>query len=418
METPRIAILMRSLPLGGAQRVMTTLANEMIRSGVRVDFVLGRARGALLSELSSHVRIVELGRAPFMPALPKLLQIGAITWAEAAALAPTRLPTVVRHLSHVSAYFDREKPDAVLTTLPANILAALWARECSRYKPRIVIREANTLTLESEASGSPFARLVPALARRWYPKANAIIAVSKGAGRDLAESTQMAEDRIVAVHNPVDTERIGALAQAALDPHDEAWIADSSDPLLINIGRLHPQKDQAKLIEAASKVLNQRPCRLLILGDGVLHSKLVALGSSLGLGDRLRLPGSRPNPYPYLARAQVFVLSSAWEGFPNVLLEALACGCQIVSTDCPNGPAELLANGRFGRLVPVGDVDALAGAITETLDAPLCTSDSLVERARAYSPQRLARTYLTHLLGDTMVSATRSPELVAASAKS
>ena len=168
--------------------------------------------------------------------------------------------------------------------------------------------------------------------------------------------------------------------------------------MLLGVGKLKPQKDFACLIRAFARVRATRPVRLIVLGDGPQREALLVLARTLGVADAVALPGFVANPFAYLGRAAAFVLSSAWEGLANVVIEALACGCPVVSTDCPSGPAEILAGGKYGRLVPVGDDAALANAIAATLDAPP-RQESLRDRARHFSVDRAAAQYRRVLLG-------------------
>lgn len=228
--------------------------------------------------------------------------------------------------------------------------------------------------------------------RRWSRLANAMVAVSEGVALDLRENFEVPADRLKVIHNPVDIERIQALATEAVD---HPWLQnDPTVPVIIAVGRLAVQKDYPTLLRAFAALQNRRTSRLIILGEGDLRTALQTQISELGLGDRVDMPGFVGNPYAYMARATVFCLSSAWEGFGNVLVEALACGTPVVSTRCPSGPAEILDNGRYGRLVPVGDANALSNALAEQLDAP----PPPAEAASRFSLERIGAQY-ADLLG-------------------
>lgn len=206
------------------------------------------------------------------------------------------------------------------------------------------------------------------MASHWYPQADEIVAVCDGVADDLSESLGVPRHRITTVYNPLPLDSIDELAKA--EPQ-HPWLVDNSVPLIVTVGRLTPQKDHATLLRAVSRLNQARACRLIIIGEGGQRSRLEGLISSLGLEKSVQLIGNTSNPFSYVARSNVFVLSSAWEGFPNVLLEALACRTPIVSTDADGGgPAELLQGGRFGRLVPVGAPEQLASAIREALADP------------------------------------------------
>jgi len=167
------------------------------------------------------------------------------------------------------------------------------------------------------------------------------------------------------IYNPVVTPSLKSLATA---PVDHPWIGTNQPPLVLAVGRLTAQKDYPTLLRAFAKVRSRRNCRLIILGEGELRDSLEALTSQLGIADSVQLPGFADNPFAWMSKASLFVLSSAWEGLPNVLIQAMACGTPVVSTDCPSGPAEILENGKWGRLVPVGDEVALAEAMDRALE--------------------------------------------------
>lgn len=394
MGPAHIALFLKRLPFGGAERVLVDLAGAFAERVERVDFLLVQRQGALLEQLSPRVRVIELGtvnRARLLPAMVRLAGLSGLSRRELIACKP---PMAVRALPRLSDYLRRRRPDAVLTTMPDNIIAALWARALTVSDTRVVIREANTFSCDTPAGGKSFDRLVPALARRWYPRADAVIAVSDGVGRDLARTIDLPPARVHAVYNPVDQRRIDARAAETID---HRWFLPGGPPVAVAVGRLNRQKDFATLLRAVALVRQRREMRLLIIGEGDERPALDALRRSLGVADIVDLAGLDDNPYRFLARADLFVLSSAWEGCPNVLLEALACGCPVVSTDCPSGPAEILDGGRLAPLVPVGDPAALAAAIVDVLGQPRRAAD-LRARAADFSLDAAAETYLSLLL--------------------
>jgi glycosyltransferase involved in cell wall biosynthesis len=160
------------------------------------------------------------------------------------------------------------------------------------------------------------------------------------------------------------------LASKAAEPLDHPWFRPGEPPVVLGVGRLSKQKDFATLIRAFDRVRRARGARLMILGEGPERAGLQALADELALSQDVALPGFASNPFAYMARAGVFVLSSAWEGMPGALIQAAACGAPVVATDCESGPREVLQDGRYGRLVPVGNPAALADAILSTLDQP------------------------------------------------
>jgi glycosyltransferase involved in cell wall biosynthesis len=197
-------------------------------------------------------------------------------------------------------------------------------------------------------------------------------------------------ERIAVVRNPVITPRLQELAQRA---PAHPWLEAARDPVILGAGRLTVQKDFATLIRAFARLREKRPCKLIILGEGRQRAKLQALAAELGIAEAVDLPGFSDNPYACMARASLFVLSSRWEGSPNVLTEAMSLGTPVVSTDCPSGPREILADGRYGPLVPVGDWQALATAMQQVLDAPP-DSDSLRRAVQEYDVETSASRYL------------------------
>jgi glycosyltransferase involved in cell wall biosynthesis len=201
--------------------------------------------------------------------------------------------------------------------------------------------------------------------RLTYLLAQDIVAVSRGAAQSLAPVLgKTTSKRITVIYNPINLARIEAMAGA-----DET--ASWNVPTIINVGRLIEQKDQETLVRAFAKVRSRRPCRLCILGEGEKREVLVALAQKLGVGSEVLMPGFMANPYSWMRKSAVFVLSSKFEGLPTVLIEAMQCGIPVISADCPSGPAEILEHGQWGRLFPPGDVDALASAIEDALDGKL-----------------------------------------------
>jgi glycosyltransferase involved in cell wall biosynthesis len=232
---------------------------------------------------------------------------------------------------------------------------------------RIVIRMDTHLSKALEKS-TAFRKLAYFLPMRWlYPKADAIAAVSAGVAEDTARITGMAPARITVIHNPVITP---SLAQQAAMPVDHPFFSPKSQPVLVAAGRFTRQKDFPTLLQAFARVRSVRPCRLLILGDGPDRAALVTLAAELGIREAVAMPGFLQNPYAYIAKSDLFVLSSIWEGSPTVLTEALALGVPVVATDCPSGPQEITQGGRYGRLVPMENPEALATAILATLAEP------------------------------------------------
>ncbi|MEA3640617.1 MAG: glycosyltransferase [Lamprobacter sp.] len=364
--TTRITIFASFSGQGGVERMLVHLIQGFCDQGYAVDLLMVRATSAALEQLPATVR-----RIPLRPGHTLLASFALADW------------------------LRRERPAVVLAVKDRAGRAAVMARALARTDTRLVLRLGTNLSAALSTSNplKRWLRLLPI--RRLYPAIEQIVAVSKGVAEDTAQIAQLPRGQIRVIRNPVITPRMKALAAAAC-PHP--WLDEAeSIPVIIGAGRLQRQKDFPTLVRAFSLVRCERACRLLIIGDGRGRNALEALAKTLGLrlgpdGD-LELPGYQTNLYAWLARADLFVLSSAWEGSPNVLTEALALGIPAVATDCPSGPRELLLDGRYGPLVPVGDSKAMASAMLQTLDAPLPAS-RLQQAVTDYSQAASVSAYL------------------------
>jgi glycosyltransferase involved in cell wall biosynthesis len=248
----------------------------------------------------------------------------------------------------------------------------------------------NTLSLQSSNATQIKRRLSPYLVRWFYPWADAIVAISQGVAEDLSSLTGLPLERIQVIYNPVVTPK---LLEKATEKIAHPWFAPGEPPIILGVGRLTKQKDFPTLIRAFALVRQRYPARLMILGKGEERLSLETLVQRLGLEEEVFFCGFVQNPYSYMAQASVFVLSSAWEGFGNVLVEAMAVGTPVVSTDCKSGPAEILAKGKYGELVAVGDEKGLARAIARTLKQPQ-NSERLKARSSKFSVEAIADQYL------------------------
>ncbi len=373
---PRIAIFLPSLEGGGAERVYINLANRFVASGLPVDMVLVWARGPYLSELDARIRVVDLAVRSKVQTIPALAR-----------------------------YLRRDPPQVLLSAMDISNVAALLARQLSGRRVRVVVSCHVHLSSQAKHGQRLHDRALPWLARLLYPGADRIVAVSRGVAEDLAKLLKRPIERIDVIYNPiaVDTVRAQAAAKAG-----HPWLREGEPPVLLSVGRLIPQKDYPTLFRAVAKVRQNRAVRLIVLGEGPERAALEQLADQIGISDILAMPGFVDNPFAYMRQARLFVLASRWEGFGLVIIEALACGCPVLSTDCPSGPAEILERGKHGRLAPVGDVDAMARAIEESLDAPV-DSEGLVMRARDFDLDRIARMYLDTLGFDPARPASKDP---------
>ena len=334
-EGKRMLMYCPALEGGGAERVMVTLANNFACSGVQVLFVTARAEEVYRAELSPAVEY-------------RCLHTGS----------------TLRTLLPLTRLLRRLRPDAVLSTLVESNFLAIAAARLAQTEARVVIREANTLSQALLRNPRRIKRLTGRLIPYIYPKADAIVASSQGMQHDLTANFRIPPHKIRRIPNPLPLAWTRQHAQA---PVQHPWFAAGQPPVVLSVGRLERAKDFATLIRAFAKVHAEQDARLLILGEGSMRPQLEMLVREFGLSECVALPGFDPNPFRFMARAQVFVMSSVYEGFPNVLVQALACGCPVVSTDCPSGPSEILNGGAYGHLVPVGDADALAASILKVL---------------------------------------------------
>lgn len=363
MDNKRIAFFLSNLDGGGAERIAVNLLKSLSTKKVPLDLVLATAKGPYLEQVPKQVRVVDLAAG-----------------------------RVVKSILPLSRYLRREKPYALLSHMSDANVAAVAAKELARIKTRLVLVEHNTISLSK--SKLLRGKLVPPLMKLLYPLADNIVGVSKGAARDLEIYLGIAEGKVNVIYNPVIDDETIAKAKA---PLDHPWFQKGSPPVFLAVGRLTEQKDFLTLIKAFELLRKQKVARLIILGEGESRSELEAAIARLGLSEDVAMPGFANNPYVYMARASAFVLSSRWEALPTVLIEAMACGCPVVSTDCPNGPNEILAGGVYGLLVSVGDAIALSTAMLEVLQAPI-SQDLLVRRAMYFSIERVVPEYLK-LLG-------------------
>jgi glycosyltransferase involved in cell wall biosynthesis len=344
---------------------MVNLAIAFCERGIAVDVVLLQSEGPYLEELPSAVRVVDLKASRMLTGLAALMR-----------------------------YLRRDKPRIMLSAMRHSNVTALLAAILSRSQVPVAVCDHNTATLELSKEPVIKSTVIKVLMRWLYPRAYKIVAVSKGVADDLGILLSMSTDRINVIHNPVVKEELFTLSNL---PVTHPWFANKLIPVALSVGRLTPQKDYETLLRALSIAKRKRDLRLMILGEGELRPSLEASIEKLGLIEDVVLPGFTENPFAYMRQADMFVLSSLWEGLPTVLIEAMACGVPVISTDCPSGPDEILENGKWGRLVPVGDANALAQAMLDTLDKP---APSTTRRAMDFSVDKSADAYLSLLFAD------------------
>ncbi len=332
-----VAVYMHSLYNGGVERVMFNLIQGFLDRGIRVDLVLDF-----------------LFYSPFEVLLP----VGT-------RLVKLNVTSTAQRLPKFAEYLRKNRPDAVLSATHFANEVACVARVIARSKARLVLSEHTNLSADIVDSPGKVRPRILALTTRWiYPLADAIVAVSDGVAEDMCRVSGLPRSRVTTVYNPIDFRNLSAMAR---EPLEEPWFAPGQPPVILAIGRLEVQKNFPNLLRAFALVKHQMPARLIILGEGSERERLTALLAEMGLEGDVLLPGFVGNPASYMARSAVFAMSSSWEGMPVALIEALALGIPVVSTDCPSGPSEVLDRGKYGDLVPMDDSPALAAAILKVL---------------------------------------------------
>ncbi len=369
----RIAVFIYAMTGGGAQRTILTLIKGFVSRGHRIDLVVVRTGGALFTEIPAAVNCFPL-KVPWVRFLPGGMRKLKL-WCSRNALAD---------------YLRRQRPDVLLSAASHANLPALVARRLAGTGTPLVLGLSSHLTASHAGALNLYRRLRYRTACRLYSEADAAIAVSQGVAEDVAANTGLAAQRVRTIYNPTFTEDLIDKSSA---PIDHPWFKEGAPPVILGVGRLAARKDFPTLIKAFAAVRSLRPARLVILGEGGMRGELATLARKLGVAAEIDMPGYVGNPLAWMSRASVFVLSSTCEGLPGVLIEAMAAGCRIVSTDCPSGPTEILDNGKYGRLVAVGDPHALAEAILAALDSPR-ESQRLRQRAADFSVDKAVDDYL------------------------
>ncbi len=375
MTNPYVSLFIPNLDGGGAERVMLHLAEGFAAYNLAVDLVVAQSKGAYLSEVPDSVRLIDLdAKAPLLFHKTRLLK----------------------------QYLEQEQPKFLITTL--DILSSgTWAKLLAGVDTQVVMCVQTHLSRQfQDRHGLLMQTFKWATVKRFYPMADAIVAASSGVAQDLAQNADIPRQRISVIHNPVVTPDFSQKAAAAVD---HLWFESDQPPVLLGVGRIVKQKSFATLVKAFALVRQQQPAKLMILGDvdprePDVKPELDRLIKQFGITDDVAFPGFVDNPYAYMAKADVFVLSSIYEGFGNVVAEAIAAGTPVVSTDCDSGPAEILEQGKYGKLVPVGNAEAMAEAIVAMLRQPTDARD-LMARSQAFTIDCVVRQYLDILNGLT-----------------
>lgn len=404
----RIAIYIPSLAGGGAETSMLRLCAALQARGYAVDLVVNRQTGPGASRVPGGVRVVELRRQGKWLARFTAWRAYPADWRHLLRpVVATRKPLMsLPYLASLAAYLRDSRPSVMISAMYYANLLAVWARGLSHVGTQLVVTEHTTVSRniaarDAQARQRGRWRYLPPLLARVYRRADAIVTVSAGVGDDLVALTGLPRDRLTTIYNPVVWP---GLAEAAGQPVSHPWFANPEVPVVLAVGRLEKSKDYPTLIKAFARLRAERRVRLVILGEGRLRPLLETQVEQLGVTEDVALPGWVDNPYAWMRQADLFALSSSWEGLGNVLIEAMACGCSLVSTDCDSGPREILENGRYGALVPVGDAAALTRAMAHALEHP-CDADTLRRRADSFSVRAAADRYDT--LIQTLINTSR-----------
>jgi glycosyltransferase involved in cell wall biosynthesis len=356
----KAALLLPNLRSGGAERVMLQIAKGLLQQGYTVDIVLFANEGEFVKNIPEKVNIHYFFKSSKFLLL-KMLVMGSVKYL---------------------VYLRNSSPNAVFSTLSKTNLFSIYISSFKKNRPRIIVREAATLLNIKNA-------LIRRLIKWSYPKADKIVCVSNGIKSDLFD-LGIKDEKLVVINNPVDINHIQSQSNI---PPNHPWLHKKTEPVLLGIGRLTEQKGFDVLLRAFAIVQKTIPSKLIILGEGPLRQNLQNLSAKLGLMEKVDFHGYVDNPYIYLKNSDVFVLSSRWEGFVNVILESLALGTQVVATDCWSSPKEILQNGKLGRLVPINHPVSLANSIISSLRDPI-NSVELRKRASDFSGENILKAYI------------------------
>ncbi|MGI9284090.1 MAG: glycosyltransferase [Pseudomonadales bacterium] len=399
----RIAFLLPNLGGGGVQKNTLTIAKGLHAQGYQIDLVLCSDEGPLRSQIPEQFRIKRLTQKNPLLGRIIMLRAGQDYWPALLrpALLARRPSKTLGYLPALIDYLRQDQPAALLSaTLHLNIEAVL-ARSIAKTNTRVVVTQSSQFSEWYQDSREWRRRFTIPLAKKAYQDADQIVCVSQGVADDLAEKLAINANKINTIYNPVVTPELLTGMQQTVD---HPWFDTGKPPVILSVGRPGQQKDFSTLLKAFAQVRQQHNVRLVILGEtGDPNKKqrrkneMDQLMQQLNISEFVDFHGFVQNPYSYMANAAVFVLASHYEGFGNVIAEALACGCPVISSDCPSGPAEILQNGACGKLVPISDAGAMAVAISATLNEKI-DSDAPQRRAEDFLLEPIARDYAHVLL--------------------
>lgn len=354
----KVIFLIPSLNGGGAERVFIQLLKVLDRNVFEIYLMVTNLEGPYVNEIPNDINIIDLQKT-----------------------------SVKRSLFSLIKEINKIKPNVIISTLFHMNLALLIISPFLIGRPRIILREANPPRFSM--GGLPKGKLFIWLYSRLYKRSDAIVAISTDVSNDIQKTLKVKKEKIRIIYNPVD---ISGIQKKSREKVLHKWFNEKNVPIIISVGRLVEQKDHTTLIKAFAKVRRKKLCKLLILGEGYYYTKLKKMVDNLNLSSDVEFLGFVSNPFKYIHNSDLFVLSSKWEGFGMVLIETLALGTPIVSTDCLGGPHEILNNGEYGKLVPVGNDDIMADKIIEMLNNP-SDKKKLISRAMDFDISKIKTQY-------------------------
>lgn len=374
--SPKVAFLLHNIDSGGVERVAINLLKELVKYPISIDLVLFEKQGNFLNEVPPEVRIIDLSST----------NTGRL-----------------RRTFPLAKYIRQEKPSVLVASLVQFNVIAILAKFISFIPLHVLVVEHLSFdSLENTLKDNPREKIVflNQLRRTFYPKANVVAAVSQGLARAMEKGLTMKDGIVKVLYNPVLDQSLVSKSQA---PVEHPWFQAGQPPVFLAAGRLAPQKDFLTLIKAFAIFRQKHVARLMILGEGTERQQLEAEISLLSLSDDVSLLGFTNNPYAYMSKASAFILSSQFEALPTVLIEALACGCQVISTDCPYGPNEILMNGKYGQLIPIGDAQELSNAMEKVISTPI-DPNLLKLRAHDFNVKNAVLEYLKAMNLDYLIT--------------
>lgn len=392
-----VALYCKHLQGGGAEQKVLRLCRIFLQAGYKVDLLINKSGGRYTDQVPDGIRLILLSSEPeksYRQELACVLRSRPVMRVRARFISPNRLDWL-RYVPALRRYLEENRPDLLISNLWSLALVAVSARNQARCTTKLVCIFRSAFFSEAVQRGSM--RRHPIrwhqffhLCRNLYAEADALVTVSQGVATDLIEIVGLRQDTVRVLPNPVIEPELPGKAAVSLE---HSWLAGNTSPVLLAVGRLSPEKNYPMLMRTVALLKRRMTVRLVIIGEGQERVRLEDMRDKLGLTDDVLLPGWDDNPYRWMSRASVVVMCSDWEGLPTVLIEAMACGTPVVSTDCPHGPREILENGRYGELVPVDNEELLACAIERTIQAPV-DKKTLVQSAQRYSVEASRSAFL------------------------